>query len=324
VQLAGSAILNANGNKVYDSSGPLYLGTTGTTGHSLATGDVLVGGKLEVDGVLWADGAINAGSGVTLATAAVLTFAAENNYGSFRHQLDDGLHLSLGNTDGQANRNLLIIDSANSTKDHDHDTLSANPTVFIHSATDPDTANTQWLSFAHDQTDGVISTGLGDVVISPAGSDLVIGTGGAGVDYALKVNGETNDGTLTWMEDEAAWTFANPVAHVPQTITCADSTDGNHSACGGAATLTSNVVQLVCNDADGCTLTLAETGYSGTVSGLVTIVGPAANHVDLADSAGVLELDGGAAFAMVALDTLQLVYAPAATAWLEASRHTDL
>jgi hypothetical protein len=107
---------------------------------------------------------------------------------------------------------------------------------------------------------------------------------------------------------------------VPQTITCATSGDGNHSTCGGAQAITSDVVQLVCDDADGCTLTLAETGYSATVSGRVTLIGPAANHVDVADSAGVVELAGGAAMAMDALDSLTLVYAPAALAWVETSR----
>lgn len=123
---------------------------------------------------------------------------------------------------------------------------------------------------------------------------------------------------------DGANTGAGGYQVLPQTITCADSGDGNHSTCGGAQTISSNVVQLVCLDADGATLTLAETNWSATASGQVTIVGPAANHVDLTDSAGVLELDGGAAFAMVALDTLDLVYAPAATAWVERNRHTDL
>ncbi len=36
---------------------------------------------------------------------------------------------------------------------------------------------------------------------------LTIGTGGAGVDYFLTFNGETNDGILTWMEDEDYFKF---------------------------------------------------------------------------------------------------------------------
>jgi len=37
---------------------------------------------------------------------------------------------------------------------------------------------------------------------------LTIGNGAAGVDYTLTFNGETNDGVITWMEDEDAFTMA--------------------------------------------------------------------------------------------------------------------
>jgi len=46
--------------------------------------------------------------------------------------------------------------------------------------------------------------GTGKVIISTAqAAALEIGAGTAGVDYNIVVNGETNDLTLTWMEDEA-------------------------------------------------------------------------------------------------------------------------
>jgi hypothetical protein len=41
---------------------------------------------------------------------------------------------------------------------------------------------------------------------------LTIGTGEAGVDYTLTFDGETNDGLLTWMEDEDYFSFADDVA----------------------------------------------------------------------------------------------------------------
>ena len=52
-----------------------------------------------------------------------------------------------------------------SNKDYDH-AAQSNPTVFVHSATNPDTNNTQWGSLAHDQTDFVIATGTGDVKVT--------------------------------------------------------------------------------------------------------------------------------------------------------------
>jgi hypothetical protein len=72
-------------------------------------------------------------------------------YGWTRAYQDDGLHFMLGSgsPDGESNRNLIITDYANGTKNHDHSTLSADPTLFIHSATDPDTFNNQWFSMSY-------------------------------------------------------------------------------------------------------------------------------------------------------------------------------
>lgn len=78
-------------------------------------------------------------------------------------------------------------------KNFDH-AAQANPTLFVHSATDPDTANTQWLSLTHDQANGVIATGLGDIVLSPAGSVVLPKTSGKG----LKV--DTATPTFGWRD----------------------------------------------------------------------------------------------------------------------------
>ena len=60
----------------------------------------------------------------------------------------------------------LVIGDYDTSLDQDFDHADqVNPTLFIHSATAPDSDNTQWISFTHDQTDGVISTGLGSVKI---------------------------------------------------------------------------------------------------------------------------------------------------------------
>lgn len=59
---------------------------------------------------------------------------------------------------------LIFSTVANRNKDHDH-AAQTDPTVFIHSSTDPDTDNTQWLSLAHDQSNAVIDSGKGAVSI---------------------------------------------------------------------------------------------------------------------------------------------------------------
>jgi|GEM_PF-6008398 len=58
-------------------------------------------------------------------------------------------------------KTLIIGDQALAGQDYDH-AAAANPTLIIHSATDPDSANTQYVSFTHDQTDAVYVAGTGD------------------------------------------------------------------------------------------------------------------------------------------------------------------
>jgi hypothetical protein len=69
----------------------------------------------------------------------------------------------------------VVGDSASIYKNFDH-TLQANPTLFIHSATDPDVNNTQWVSFAHNGTSGEIATGVGDLYFAPI-SGLTVASG---------------------------------------------------------------------------------------------------------------------------------------------------
>ena len=47
-------------------------------------------------------------------------------------------------------------------QDFDH-ASQTNPTFYVHSVIAPNTDNTQWISMTHDQTDGVIDVGKGDI-----------------------------------------------------------------------------------------------------------------------------------------------------------------
>lgn len=85
---------------------------------------------------------------------------------SMRYYSDDGFHIAAGNAVGTGNHAISIVSSDNVGKDHDHDTLLTNPTLYIHSVTDPDSDNTQWMSLAHDQTNGVIGLGKGDLKVN--------------------------------------------------------------------------------------------------------------------------------------------------------------
>jgi len=61
---------------------------------------------------------------------------------------------------------VILTAYGNLLKDHDHSAAS-NPTLFIHSATDPDTANNQYLSFDHVVSAGRIGTGVGLLNLRP-------------------------------------------------------------------------------------------------------------------------------------------------------------
>jgi hypothetical protein len=54
-------------------------------------------------------------------------------------------------------------------------------------------------------------TAAANIAFQFAGAGFTIGGGAAGVDYSLSFNGETNDGTLTWMEDEDYFKFSDDI-----------------------------------------------------------------------------------------------------------------
>lgn len=119
-----------------------------------------------------------------------------------------------------------------------------------------------------------------------------------------------------WAGTSGTW------GNLAQTIACADSGDGNPSTCGGAQTIASNIVVVTCADADGCSLSLAETNYSATVAASTTLIAGTTQTgaLTLADAAGVVELAGGTNWTPAAGDTLQLVYNPSALTWAEVAR----
>ncbi|MCA9399527.1 MAG: hypothetical protein KC618_07250, partial [Candidatus Omnitrophica bacterium] len=97
--------------------------------------------------------------------------------------------------------------------------------------------------------------------------------------------------------------------------TVADSGDGNPAT--ATLTPTQSYAKLTCSDADGCDITMGETGMvDGT---LVTIVNVSANVCNFSDSSGVSELNGD--FAMNQYETLELIYVT--DRWVERSRSAN-
>jgi len=64
--------------------------------------------------------------------------------------------------------NIFLIGGGSYMNDDFDHAAQTDPTIFIHSATDPDTDNTQWLSLTHDKTDAVFGVGTGKIVLDAA------------------------------------------------------------------------------------------------------------------------------------------------------------
>ena len=127
-------------------------------------------------------------------------------FGGFRYSEDDALLLLAGKS-GYGNHNILITSYANAGKDHDHASNSTNPSLFVHSATDPDSDNTQWCSLYHDQTDALFSSGYGKLKFLPvAGSYTQVGAGAASEtlnNNSLFVVDKLEIGGYTYFKDQA-------------------------------------------------------------------------------------------------------------------------
>jgi len=170
-------------------------------------------------------------------------------------------------------------------------------------------------------TTGVNDGDTGDVSLYSGGSvalttgDIAIysGTATAGVANAgniyLAVNGAPSAST-TKLTVSGATGLSYPSTY---TFTTGDSgADGDHAT--ATLTPTANFILCDCDDDDGCTITMGETGM---VSGMrITIVGETAYHCDFADTDGVSNLN--AAFAMSDDDSLELQYS--VDEWVEVGR----
>ncbi|MFH1952593.1 MAG: hypothetical protein ABIL06_13350 [Pseudomonadota bacterium] len=200
------------GNRIMGYSAqdkPLQIGgdTLAATGHSLGAEDVLVGGNItEFNGITHFDNTawFWSTSGVNIVNTYLAFYYGAGKSTLLKSAPDDGLLVALNDVEGGDNNHFIITTTSNNIKDHDHEDLSTNPTVFIHSALDPDTSNNQWGSFAHDQSNFVLSTGLNTGVGTGAttiNNGILIApqtlTADAAGQYGMKVTRTLNDGTAS-------------------------------------------------------------------------------------------------------------------------------
>lgn len=133
---------------------------------------------------------------------------------------------------GTDSRQLIIGESADVSGAAAADLAIAqqtNPTLNIHSADATDSAD--YVLMAHDQTNAVITPGQGSVQLA---ANAIVGIGTAATDYTVTFDGETNDCTLTCMEDEARFDvegnlqFGTGTAATDYTLTAdGEDADGN-------------------------------------------------------------------------------------------------
>lgn len=108
------------------------------------------------------------------------------------------------------------------------------------------------------------------------------------------------------------------VINTVQAVTCADS--GGAGAQTATITPTSSYVEITNADADGCDITMGETGMGAGAKVDICVVSNAGATVNFADTAGVTELAG--AFAADVDDCITLRYGNTTT-WREVSRSAN-
>lgn len=159
LSLDGDLILTSGGDIISQSNNDIRLipnGTgitkigTGTTSRSLdSPDDLFITGDLEVDGTLFCE------SNILLTDNRNLQFGNSNDaFFTWRtSQTPDAFMLLLTSN----SRNFIIATTGGQNYDFQH-SLQSNPTLWIQSNNN---SLTEWISIAHDQTDGVIDCGTG-------------------------------------------------------------------------------------------------------------------------------------------------------------------
>lgn len=158
--------------RIYNASGALNVGTAATTSHSLGSGDVLIGGASEVNGDAHFDGNAYYYGNLSLSSSGYVYLNSAASYGAWR-MVTGAFQWGIGDGSGTGNHNLVFTSRNNILKQHDHP-LNTDPHVYGHSATDPDTDNTQFWGLYHDKTNVVLESGKGSIHLDAADNEVLL------------------------------------------------------------------------------------------------------------------------------------------------------
>lgn len=162
-------VTTGTGAVLFGGMTPGHLGTP-------VNGDVGVSGRLEVDGLSWFDAAVTVSASVSCSNALISAGGYVGTdasvYGAFYPALTTQTVRPIALGVGSQTRSCLIFEQADAAFDFSH-ALQTNPTLFIHSAAQ---STTQWISTAHNGTDGELLTGLGGIILrAPAAAPTLSG-----------------------------------------------------------------------------------------------------------------------------------------------------
>lgn len=161
--LATSTVVQLLGGATH----PIQIGDAGTTSHALITNDDLfISGKLEVDGYVYFDAAVYVHTSLKMRDTVHVEFGHSDDFLMSWETTQATAHAFLMQTDSSG-RIIIIGDKVNDNKDYDH-AAQSTPTIFVHSAEDPDTDNTEWISMCHSGSGGVIAVGKGGLSLGGA------------------------------------------------------------------------------------------------------------------------------------------------------------
>jgi hypothetical protein len=224
---------------------------------------------------------------VDLTLGGNLSSTSAGKYIAFAHGNGDYFYLygnaknfaiAAGSTSTGGNRCVCIVDRPNVASDYSN-TIQTNPTLYVYSATAAATATDQWLSFAHDQTNGVISTGKGTLSLTPFAGTVSIGTATtAGAISVAETKGATfgiqsQTEELTIAVGAGSGGVATTMTVPSGTMLISASFYVTQAPGGGAATFTAGVTGGAADGlANGCATTLAAavTSWANTTGGTLT------------------------------------------------------